>query len=99
MITMVENEKSSGQQPVQPQGPDDEGLSSVPARFNKVEAAMREGFARVDQSINGLRGEMNTRFLALEGDFKSLQRTLIGSAIGVAGAILAASISALVAFL
>jgi hypothetical protein len=64
---------------------------------------MREGFARVDQSINGLRGEvnqlgdslrteMNTRFLALEGDFRSLQQTLFRSAIGVVGALVATPI-------
>jgi phage/plasmid primase-like uncharacterized protein len=49
---------------------------------------------------------MNTRFLALEGNFNSLQRTIIGAAVatvaallGVVGAIVAASIIALVVFL
>jgi len=103
MITMVENEKSRGQQPDKPSIEIDAGFGSAAARFDKVEADMREGFARVDRSINGLRGEvnqlgeglrteMNIRFLALEGDFKSLQRTLIGSLVGSAGAIVAALI-------
>jgi hypothetical protein len=121
MITMVENEKSSGQQPDKPSIEIDAGFGSAAARFDKVEADMREGFARVDRSLNGFRGEMNglrgemnelgnglrgemnqlgeslrtemnTRFLALEGDFKSLQRTLIGSLVGSAGAIVAALI-------
>jgi len=107
MTTMVENEKSSPQEPAKPSIEIDAGFSSVPARFDKVEADMREGFARVDQSINGLRGEMNglrgemnqlgeslrtemtTRFVALEGDFRSLQLTLFRSAIGVICAIIA----------
>jgi hypothetical protein len=129
MTTVVENEKSSGQQPDKPSIEIDAGFGSVADRFDKVEGDMREGFARVDRSINGLRGEMNgvrgemnglraetnglrgemnrlgeslrtemnTRFLALEGDFKSLQRTLIGSAIGVAGAIIASAVSGIIA--
>src|SRR4051794_27773475 len=59
MTTMVENEESSGQRPDKPSIEIDAGFGSVAARFDKVEADMREGFARVDQSINGLRGEMN----------------------------------------
>jgi len=35
---------------------------------------------------------MNTRFLALEGDFRSLQQTLFRSAIGVVGALVATPI-------
>jgi len=108
MTTVMENERSSGQQPDEPSSDIDAGFGSVAARFDKVEADMKEGFARVDQSINGLRGEMNqlgeslrtemnTRLMALEGDFKSLQRTLIGSAIGVSGAILAAAIGGIIA--
>jgi hypothetical protein len=58
MITMVENEKSGGQRPDKPSGEIDAGFGSVAAaRFDKVEADMRNGFARVDQSINGLRGK------------------------------------------
>lgn len=115
MITMVENEKSSGQQLDQSDGQEDKGFSSVDARFDKVEADMREGFARLDQSINGLRGEMNqlgeslrtetnTRFLALEGNIHSLQRTIVGATaatiaalIGVVGAIMAAAIGGIIA--
>jgi len=125
MTTVVENEKSSGQRPEEPSSEIDPGFGSVAVRFDKVEADMREGFARVDQSINGLRGEMNqlgeglrgemnqlaaglrgemnqlgeslrtemnTRLLALEGDFKSLQRTLIGSTIGLVAAIIATAL-------
>jgi len=114
MTTMVENEKSSGQRPGKPNREVEVDLGSAAARFDKVEADMREGFARIDQDIRGLRGEMkaqgdslrgeitalgdrlrdemNTRFLALEVGFGSLQRTLIGSAIGGAGAIVAALI-------
>ncbi|HWO84079.1 MAG TPA: hypothetical protein VNM38_09875 [Solirubrobacterales bacterium] len=121
MTTVVENKESSPQQSDKPSIEIDAGFGSAADRFDKVEADMKEGFARVDQSINGLRDEMNgirgevarlgeglrgemnqlgeslrvemnTRLLALEGDFKSLQRTLIGSTFGVVGAIIATAL-------
>jgi hypothetical protein len=52
----------------------------------------------MNQLGEGLRTEMNTRFLALEGDFKSLQRTLISSLVGSAGAIVAALIAVRIFF-
>lgn len=106
MITMVENEKSTDQGSDQPIGEMDTGFSSVDARFDKVQAGMREGFGRVNQDIRDLRGEMNTRFLALETDIKVLHRTIIGATvatiaalIGVVGAIMAASLSGIIALL
>lgn len=89
MTTMVENKKSSGQHPEEPSREVDDGFGSAAVRFDKVEADMRAGFARIDENINGLRGEMtalgnglrsemNTRLLALGKDFRSFQRTMIG---------------------
>jgi hypothetical protein len=88
MTTMVENEKSSGQRPDKPKRETDTGFDATTARFDKVEADMREGFARVDQDIRDLRGEMNTRFLALEAGTKSLQNTLLGTGGGIIAALI-----------
>jgi hypothetical protein len=99
MTTMVENEKSSARQPDKPDLASGQGFGSAAVRFDKVEADMREGFtrvdqdmregfARVDQDIRDLRGEMNTRFLALEARFGSLQHTLIASALAIVAALI-----------
>jgi hypothetical protein len=99
MTTMVENEKSSGQRPDRPKREVEPDLGSAAVRFDKVDAHMREGFARVDQDIRGLRGEMNqlgnslrgemnTRFLALEAGTKSLQNTLLGTGGGIIAALI-----------
>ncbi len=106
MTTMVENEKSSGQRPDEPKRETGTGPVAAAVRFDKIEADMREGFACVYQDIRGLRGEMNqlgeslrgemnTRFLALEAGTKSLQNTLLGTG----GGIIAALIGVVVALL
>jgi SMC interacting uncharacterized protein involved in chromosome segregation len=79
MATMVENEKSSGRQPDKPHPEIDEGFGSTAARFDKVEADMREGFTRVDQAITGLRVEMT----GLRGEMKTQGDTLRGEINGL----------------
>jgi hypothetical protein len=75
MTTMVDSDKSSTRRPDQPNGESEKGFS-VDARFDKVEADMREGFRRVDQSISDLRGEMAAQGESLHGEISAQGKSL-----------------------
>ena len=79
---MMDSEKPGGEHPNQPTLAADKAFGSVGSRFDKVEADMREGFARVGHEIRDLRAEMNARLLPVSADFKSFQRTMIGTILG-----------------
>ena len=56
-------------------------------RLDDLNTKVDAGFAKVDSDIRELRGEMNTRFEAVNGHFLALHRLLIRASIGAAVAV------------
>jgi hypothetical protein len=82
----------------------DSGFAKVDARFEKVEGQMKVGFAKVDARFEKVDGEMKAGFAKadqkmekgfaeLRSDFSALNRTLIASALGIVGTLIAGVIA------
>ena len=59
----------------------DRRFELVDQRFDKVEADIREGFARVDKDIRELRGEIGQIHVSLQ----ALHRTMVHGVVGICG--------------
>lgn len=72
-----------------------ESFAGVDQDIRELRGEVKAQGESIRGEVNGLRAEMNTRFLELAAGFKSLQNTLLG----VAGTIIAAAVGTIIALI